>query len=75
MNCALEVSLPSRSLQSLQSCWPLCAESPVLWQDFDGHLMAQVSVFSTIVLSHAALAYLFDDFVMGKCLAEQNSGA
>ena len=73
MNCALEVSLPSRSLQSWQSCWPLCAESPVLWQDFDGHLMAQVGVLSTIDLSHATLAFLFDDFVMGKCLAEQET--
>ncbi len=42
-------------------------------KDQSGDFTAQVGVLGTIHFSHAALAYLFDDLVMGECFANHVS--
>jgi len=45
----------------------------LLRQYLDGHLTAQVGVLSPVHLTHASLADLFEDFIMGECLANHVS--
>ena len=49
---------------------PLRVLGELFWQHLDRHFTAQVGVLGSVHLPHTALAYLFENFVVVKGLAE-----